>query len=75
MGEGVCIVIILLVIFSEYLQFFIVKEKAASLVVFKAILYSFASGKTMPAGIDTDAISAAFAYPRKRGLAKFFSRN
>lgn len=48
---------------------------SAADTVFKAILYSFASGKTMPAGIDTDAIASAFAYPRKRGLLGLFNRD
>ncbi len=48
---------------------------SAADTVFKAILYSFASGNTLPAGFDTDAVASAFARPRKRGLMRLFSRD
>jgi len=41
---------------------------SAADTVFKAILYSFASGKTMPANIDVDAISSAFAQPHHQAI-------
>ena len=76
MGTSPSLPVIVIMITAIFLVVSLIAvASSAADTVFKAILFSFASGKTMPAGIDTDAISAAFAYPRKRGLAKFFSRN
>ncbi len=43
---------------------------SAADMVFKALLYNYASGKALPEGIDADMFAAAFAAPRKKGWFK-----
>ncbi|MFG0248832.1 MAG: DUF6159 family protein, partial [Phycisphaeraceae bacterium JB051] len=67
-------------IICVFIVFFVVTAlisvaTTAADTVFKAILYSFASGNTLPAGFDTDAVASAFARPRKRGLMRLLSRD
>lgn len=57
----------LLLVCLTVLALIAVASSAAD-TVFKAILYSFASGKALPAGFDTDVVASAFAQPRRRGL-------
>jgi hypothetical protein len=53
----------------------LVIASSAAEVVLSAILYSFASGKILPAGYDTDALSAAFARPRRRWWSRLLIRD
>lgn len=62
--SGNMIMLALVVIFGVMLIFIVSAFTSAADVVFKAILYNWATGKAVPAGVDTSEFEGAFR-PRK----------